>query len=139
MKVAAIMVLASVALLATACGGSKNSNTTSSTAATTATTTTGSTGTATTPATTTVAKLEKLTGNPILGKKVWVASKCGGCHTLTAAGSTGTIGPDFDYVKPTQADVAGTVESGGDVMPAFPNLSKKQVNDLAAYVYKSTH
>jgi mono/diheme cytochrome c family protein len=132
------MALASVALFATACGGSKNSNSTSSTAATTASTTAGSTGT-TPPATTTVAKLEKLTGNPILGKKVWVASKCGGCHTLTAAGSTGTIGPDFDYVKPGQADVSGAVESGGDVMPAYPNLSKKQVDDLAAYVYKSTH
>jgi len=24
-------------------------------------------------------------------------------------------------------------------MPAYPNLSVKQVNDLAAYVYKSTH
>jgi mono/diheme cytochrome c family protein len=137
-KVAAVIVLAGLTLLATACGGSKSANSTTSGSTTTATTT-ASSGTTTIAATTTIVKLEKLTGNPILGKKVWVASKCGGCHTLTAAGSTGTIGPDFDYVKPSQADVSGTVESGGDVMPAYPNLSRAQVDNLAAYVYKSTH
>jgi mono/diheme cytochrome c family protein len=133
-KVVAVLVLAGVALLASSCGGKSSAVSNTATVETTtvaAPTTSG--------ATTTTAKLEKLTGNPILGKKVWVASKCGGCHTLKAAGSAGTIGPDFDYLKPSQADVAGTVESGGDVMPAFPNLSTKQVNDLAAYVYTSTH
>ena len=129
-----MIVLAGVALLAASCGGKSSAVSNTATVETTtvaAATTSGST--------TTTAKLEKLTGNPLLGKKVWIASKCCGCHTLAAAGSKGSIGPDFDYVKPTQADVAGTVESGGDVMPAFPNLSTKQVNDLAAYVYTSTH
>jgi mono/diheme cytochrome c family protein len=130
-----VIVLASVALLAAACGGSKNSSTnTVQTSLTAPATTTGTGATTTTPA-----KLEKLIGNPIAGKKVWVASKCGGCHTLAAAGSTGTIGADFDYLKPTQVEVAETVTAGGDVMPAYPSLTKKQLNDLSAFVYKSTH
>jgi cytochrome c6 len=135
-KVAAVIVLGGVVLLAAACGGSKTAATTTTQTSTLATTsTTGAAGAPTTPA----AKPEKLTGNPIAGKKVWVASKCGGCHTLKAAGSTGTIGMDFDYLKPTQSEVAGAVTAGGDIMPAYPNLSVKQVNDLAAFVYKSTH
>jgi len=135
-KVAAVIVLASVALLAASCGGKKSATSTTTSAATTSTAgSTSSTG----AATTTTAKLEKLTGNPIVGKKVWVASKCGGCHTLKAAGSTGTIGMDFDYLKPTQVEVAETVTAGGDIMPAYPSLTVKQVNDLAAFVYKSTH
>lgn len=133
MKVAAVIVLASVAVLAASCGGKKNAATT--TVETSLTATTSTTGAATTPA----LKPEKLAGSPIAGKKVWVASKCGGCHTMKAAGSTGTIGMDFDYLKPSQAEVAGAVTAGGDVMPAYPSLSVKQVNDLAAYVYKSTH
>jgi mono/diheme cytochrome c family protein len=135
-KVAAVILLVGIALLAASCGGKKSPAAGASSTATT-TSTTGSTG-STGAVTTTPVKLEKLTGNPILGKKVWVESKCGGCHTLAADGSTGTVGPDFDYLKPSQADVAGAVEAGGDVMPAYPNLSRKQVNDLAAYVYKST-
>jgi cytochrome c6 len=134
-KAAAVIVLAGVALLATACGGSKSAATTTVETSLTATTSTTTAGTPAAPA----AKPEKLAGNPIAGKKVWVASKCGGCHTLKAAGSTGTIGMDFDYLKPTQSEVAGAVTAGGDIMPAYPNLSVKQVNDLAAFVYKSTH
>lgn len=143
MKVAAVIVLAGVALLAASCGGSKSSTSGGSSATTTTTasttTTAASTGTTGAATTTTTAKLEKLVGNPIAGKKVWLASNCGGCHTLKAAGSTGTVGPDFDYLKPTQEDVAATVPGGSDVMPAFPSLSKKQLDDLAAFVYKSTH
>jgi cytochrome c oxidase subunit 2 len=29
------------------------------------------------------------------GEAVWVAQGCGSCHTLAAAGATGTIGPDL--------------------------------------------
>jgi mono/diheme cytochrome c family protein len=34
-------------------------------------------------------------GNPAAGKKLFV-STCGGCHTLAAAGTTGTAGPNLD-------------------------------------------
>ena len=36
------------------------------------------------------------TGDKQLGKQLFT-DKCGGCHTLAAAGSSGTIGPNLDY------------------------------------------
>jgi len=33
------------------------------------------------------------------GKTVFLSSGCGACHTLTAAGTKGTIGPNLDFVK----------------------------------------
>ncbi len=139
-KLGAVILLAGVVLFAASCGGKKSATTGGSSATTT--TTAGAAGTftrPTAPAVTTPAKLEKLVGNPIAGKQVWIKSNCGSCHTLKAANSTGTIGMDFDYLKPTQEMVAETVPAGGDIMPAYPSMSAKQLNDLSAFVYKSTH
>ena len=36
------------------------------------------------------------TGDKELGRKLF-ADKCGGCHTLAAAGTSGTVGPNLDY------------------------------------------
>jgi mono/diheme cytochrome c family protein len=36
------------------------------------------------------------TGDKELGRTLFTA-KCGGCHTLAAAGTSGTIGPNLDY------------------------------------------
>lgn len=35
-------------------------------------------------------------GDPVAGKALFV-STCAACHTLAAAGTTGTIGPNLDY------------------------------------------
>ena len=35
-------------------------------------------------------------GGAASGKAVFTANGCGSCHTLTAAGTTGTVGPDLD-------------------------------------------
>jgi len=42
-------------------------------------------------------------GDPAAGKQVFASSGCGGCHTLKAAGSSGTTGPDLDTLKPDAA------------------------------------
>jgi cytochrome c551/c552 len=34
------------------------------------------------------------------GEQVFTASGCGSCHTLAAAGASGTVGPDLDEVLP---------------------------------------
>lgn len=60
---------------------------------------------------------------------------CGSCHTLAAAGTSGTSGPDLDQLKPPSATVASQVTNGGGVMPAFKGqLSPAQIKALAAYV-----
>jgi mono/diheme cytochrome c family protein len=79
-------------------------------------------------------------GDPAAGKAVFASAGCESCHTLKAAGSTGTVGPNLDELKPAEATVVHQVTNGGKVMPAFKGtLSPKQIQDVAAYVYASTH
>lgn len=60
---------------------------------------------------------------------------CGSCHTLAAAGTSGTTGPDLDQIKPATAIVVTQVTNGGGVMPAFKGrLTPAQIKALAAYV-----
>src|SRR3954469_6864086 len=35
-------------------------------------------------------------GDATAGKAVWDANGCGSCHTLAAAGASGSVGPDLD-------------------------------------------
>ena len=45
------------------------------------------------------------------GEAIFKGAGCAGCHTLSAAGSTGTIGPNLDQLKPSTAVVAHQVRS----------------------------
>ena len=79
-------------------------------------------------------------GDPAAGKQVFTSAGCTGCHTLKAAGSTGTVGPNLDQLKPAEATVVHQVEVGGGPMPAFKGtLSATQIQNVAAFVYTSTH
>src|SRR5687768_12290498 len=39
-------------------------------------------------------------GDSEAGEAIFTEQACGGCHTLEAAGSSGTIGPNLDESKP---------------------------------------
>jgi mono/diheme cytochrome c family protein len=79
-------------------------------------------------------------GDPVAGKAVFTSAGCSGCHTLKAAGATGTVGPSLDQKKPAFDRVVHQVEVGGGPMPAFKGtLSAKQIQDVAAFVVASTH
>ena len=41
------------------------------------------------------------------------SDNCASCHTLAAAQSTGTVGPNLDKVKPTDAQVLAALKNGG--------------------------
>lgn len=91
-------------------------------------------------ATTTTTATPPAQGDPAAGKSVFAAAGCSGCHTLKAAGATGTIGPNLDEKKPPLAKIVHQVEVGGGPMPAFKDqLSDKQIQDVAAFVFASTH
>ena len=47
------------------------------------------------------------------GAKVFADANCGGCHTLEAAGATGTVGPNLDEVRPNADRVERQVRNGG--------------------------
>jgi mono/diheme cytochrome c family protein len=74
-------------------------------------------------------------GSQTAGSAVFASAGCSSCHTLKAAGATGTIGPDLDQQRPSAATVAGIVRSGGGAMPSFSGkLSDAQIAAVAAYV-----
>ena len=81
----------------------------------------------------------RLKGDPNKGQAVFASSGCGNCHTLSAAHSTGTIGPNLDTLKPDYRAVTAQVTNGGAQMPSFKStLSTQQIADVAAYVVTST-
>jgi mono/diheme cytochrome c family protein len=80
-----------------------------------------------------------LKGDPGAGKGVFTKAGCGSCHTLAAAHSTGTVGPNLDQLKPDYRAVTGQVTLGGAAMPAFKStLSSQEIANVAAFVVKST-
>ena len=51
------------------------------------------------------------------------ATNCGGCHTLGAAGTTGTVGPDLDQVLPGQSPdqiSSAITDPNAQLTPGFP-------------------
>ena len=79
-------------------------------------------------------------GDPAAGKAVFASAGCKSCHTLKAAGATGTVGPNLDQLKPPYDAIVHQVEVGGGPMPAFKgSLSAKQIQDVSAFVFASTH
>jgi cytochrome c553 len=82
----------------------------------------------------------KTVGDPVAGKAVFASAGCVTCHTLKAAGSHGTVGPNLDQLKPAEARVKRQVIHGGGPMPAFKGqLSDTQIQNVAAFVFASTH
>ena len=77
-------------------------------------------------------------GDAAAGESVYASAGCGGCHTLEAAGSSGSVGPNLDDSKPEHALVVDRVTNGSGAMPAFDELDEKQIQDVAAYVVAST-
>ena len=66
------------------------------------------------------------------------ASNCSTCHTLAAAGSEGTTGPNLDDLMPDKETVEAQVRSGGGGMPAFEGqLSDAEIEAVATYVSES--
>jgi mono/diheme cytochrome c family protein len=69
------------------------------------------------------------------GKQVFVSAGCGGCHTLSDAGSSGVVGPNLDEAKPPEALVVARVTNGKGVMRSFRGqLTEAQIRAVAAYV-----
>jgi mono/diheme cytochrome c family protein len=70
------------------------------------------------------AQAEEDTAAAADGKALFEAQGCAGCHTLKAAGSTGTIGPDLD-AELAGADVAfieeSIVDPSAEIVKGYPD------------------
>lgn len=86
-------------------------------------------------------------GDPTAGKEVFQAQGCISCHTFSAAGSSGTVGPDLDealqgkdaaFIRESIVDPNKTIASGypPNVMPEDfgQKVSSKELDDLVAFL-----
>jgi mono/diheme cytochrome c family protein len=88
-------------------------------------------------------------GNPVAGKRVWQTAQppCAYCHTLQAGSAYGSTGPNLDEVKPSLATIIKFVTHGSVPNARYPTsmqtyggvLTKKQIEDVAAFIFRATH
>jgi len=91
-------------------------------------------------------------GNAVRGKALYLRPGifCGSCHVLKAAKSEGRSGPNLDRAKPSYEKIVERVTKGRSPtrrwptgMPSYSGahafVTKAQIRDIAAFVYKSTH
>ena len=113
------LLVAALAIAVAGCGGGGDDGTTE--ASTTTSTTTSTTG--------------ATSGDAAAGKEVFASAGCGGCHTFSAAGSSGSVGPNLDDAAPSYDHVVTQVTNGGGAMPSFKDdLTEQQIQDVAAFV-----
>jgi cytochrome c553 len=78
-------------------------------------------------------------GDAAAGESIFADNGCGSCHTLAAAGTSGSIGPNLDEAKPDFELAVDRVTNGSGAMPSFgDSLDEQQIRDVAAYVVEST-
>ena len=81
---------------------------------------------------------ESVEGDVANGEQVFATAGCGGCHTLAAAGTNGSVGPNLDDASPSYDKVVERVTNGQGAMLSFKDdLSAQEINDVAAFVSSS--
>jgi cbb3-type cytochrome c oxidase subunit III len=74
-------------------------------------------------------------GGTASGEDVFASAGCASCHTLAAAGASGTVGPNLDQAKPDEELVVDRVTNGQGAMPSFSDsLDEQQIQAVADYV-----
>jgi cytochrome c oxidase subunit 1 len=69
------------------------------------------------------------------GEAVFAEAGCGSCHTLSAAGSRATVGPNLDETTLDVRAIEARIRTGGGAMPAFEGrLSDEEIRQVAAFV-----
>jgi mono/diheme cytochrome c family protein len=82
----------------------------------------------------------KLSKAAVAGKVLFKVEGCAKCHTLAAARSTGTVGPNLNTLHLSLARIRTQIVQGGGFMPSFGGkLSKTKINEIAAFVYAAMH
>ena len=72
------------------------------------------------------------------GKKVFT-DNCGRCHTLSAAGTSGNVGPKLDGAGVDVTTVTSFVTNGSGLMPSFKGrLSDAEIKAVATFVAQAS-
>ena len=77
---------------------------------------------------------DKASGGNAAGEQIFVAN-CASCHTLSAAGAAGAVGPNLDDLMPSETQVKTIVTNGGNGMPSFAaSLDPAEIDEVSKYV-----
>jgi cytochrome c5 len=69
------------------------------------------------------------------GEQVFAEAGCATCHTLEAAGASGTVGPNLDETQLGEDEIVQVVTNGRGGMPSFAGqLSEEEIQAVAAFV-----
>jgi cytochrome c551 len=78
-------------------------------------------------------------GGSAAGGEELFSENCGGCHTLSAAGASGSIGPSLDGAGLDPEEVAAIVSEGRGGMPSFSGeLDPAEIEAVAQFVADSS-
>lgn len=95
----------------------------------------------------------KIVGTASAGKSLFQTT-CGVCHTLTAAKTTGILGPNLNKLVLTESVIITEITNGGAKLVGKPiagktyqtsmvaykgTLSTTQIDNIAAFEYTATH
>jgi mono/diheme cytochrome c family protein len=84
------------------------------------------------------AKKPTAKGGKADGKAIFASAGCATCHTLAAAGATGTVGPNLDQAKPSVDLAIERVTNGMGAMPSFKGqLTAAEIRAVAQFVNTS--
>jgi mono/diheme cytochrome c family protein len=88
---------------------------------------------------------------PVFAPPAFFAANCGGCHTLSQAGTTGTTGPNLDTALKgmSAADISQSItDPNAKITPGYPSgvmpqnfgqtLTPPQLQALVAYLQQAT-
>jgi mono/diheme cytochrome c family protein len=81
-------------------------------------------------------------GNAKNGRKLFRAHGCGSCHMMAAAGEMdgSGLGADLDTSRKTYPQMIVQITNGGHGMAPYRKvLTPSQIQDLAAFVYRTSH
>jgi mono/diheme cytochrome c family protein len=74
------------------------------------------------------------------GRDLFNSNSCSACHTLSDAGSTGSVGPNLDNPNLTRDAIISRVEMGSGPMPSFAGqISEADIGKLADYIVAANH
>jgi mono/diheme cytochrome c family protein len=72
------------------------------------------------------------------GEAIFASAGCGSCHTLAAAGSSGTVGPNLDEAMPSLELAIERITNGMPPMPPFKDqLSEAEIRAVAEFVVQN--
>ena len=73
------------------------------------------------------------------GKAIFASAGCATCHTLAAAGASGTVGPNLDETMPGVDLAIERVTNGQGAMPSFKGqLTAAEIRAVAEFVSTSS-